>query len=77
MAQNITKFFGGLLAPRAVSDILDNQDPKELGKEAGEGLKKAIINQIGDKAYTKLSGRLISWLDGFYMALRKALNEDT
>jgi hypothetical protein len=73
MPNNLTKFLGGLFAPKVVSDILDNQDPKELGKEAGEGLRKAVVNQVGAKAYSAMAGRLISWLDGFYSAFRKAL----
>ena len=73
MSQNLTKFLSGIFAPKVISDILDNQDPKELGKEAGEGLRKAVVNQIGDKAWLSMSGRLIAWIDGLYLAFRKAL----
>jgi len=70
---NLTKFIAGLLAPKAVSDILDNQDPKELGREAGVNLRKMIENQVGKKSYNSMSGRITSWLDGLYVALRKEL----
>ena len=73
MAQNLTKFFAGLIAPKAVSDILDNQDPKELGKEAGEALKRLVVNQVGEKPYLTMSGKLMAWLDALYVAFRKAL----
>ena len=77
MGQNLTKFLGGLIAPKAVSDILDNQDPKSLGAEAGKGLKTLVINQIGEKPYKAMRPKFIAWVDAFYVALRKALNVDT
>jgi hypothetical protein len=73
MGQNITKFFAGLLAPKAVTDVLDNQDPKSLAKDCAIGLRNMVISQIGSAPYNKLRTRLISWLDAFYMAFRKEL----
>jgi len=72
---NLTKFLGGLLAPKVVSDILSNQEPKDLATDCAKILKKAVTVQIGDKAYRTIFTDLISWLDAFYVAFRKALNE--
>ena len=70
---NLTKFMAGLFAPKVVSDILDNQDPKVLGREAGASLRKMIENQVGKQSYNSMSGRITSWLDGLYVGLRKEL----
>jgi len=76
MGQNLTKFFAGVFAPKVITDILSNQDPKELGLELGKGLKKAIIGQIDEKAYKTVNPVLIAWIDALYVAIRRGLNED-
>ena len=70
---NLSKTIAGLIAPTAVAQILANQDPKTLGKEAGNGLRRIVEAQIGPKAYIALSKGLIAWFDALYVAVRKEL----
>lgn len=76
MGQSLTKFIAGIAGPIAVADALKAQDPKELAIDCATGLKKAVIAQVGVKAYGKLRNSLIPWLDAFYVAFRKVLHED-
>lgn len=76
MGQSLTKFLAGIAGPIAVADALRAQDPKELATDCATGLKKAVITQVGGKAYGKLRNSLIPWLDAFYVTFRKTLNED-
>ena len=75
MSKSLVKFFKGLLAPKVLIDTLKSQDPKELGTDTGNALKKFIHNEFGDRAGGKILVAIRPWLDRFFLAFRKILDD--
>jgi len=70
---NLSKTMAAFIAPKIISDVLDNQDPVEAGKIAGLYVRRLVTNQIGEGAYRKFLPKLVGWIDGCYEAFKRAL----
>ena len=76
MAKSLIKLCKEILAPKVIVDTLRNQDSRELGADTGKAIKRFMVNEFGEKGGKELLGAMRPWIDRFYLALRKELDDE-